>query len=605
MFIRPFSLVLVCALACSLAGSLSRAADTLLYFTSPTCGPCQTMRPIIDEMLSEGVDIRKIDVSTAQGQSAASQYQVTGVPTFIVVRNGMEVHRQSGSTTKSSLMLRMDVGEQSYHSPRNGPHWNFTPKATYHKAVVKVNGGSGTYVILASGVYGIMTAAHVATATIEWQDGTRSVQTNRYDDKDGHDASFFQLDAPHPTIQPLRIATQEPKIGETLEVVGFGGPRRELRHYSGKVKGFEYDGVMSLDCAVAAGDSGGGILNSRHELVSVVSAGDDGEWSNEEARAHPTLLAPRWTPVRDFIARVLAKIGCDPSTEPGMRKLPPRYDDWYPPQEQEPLPLPEPPTPAPFPEKPYEPEKIDIPDVVFGSPEWREMQNRLSQQELASKKAQDSIDKLAEESAKNLKSSQNEILQKQESNLQTAQEKILQQQGEGLEATKNTLLKKLSELAKEKVKEAVVEKAPESAVGAWALASKVAPLLGIGGGLGTVGIAAGYWIARRRLAKRFGKPDPEPVQTVASRQEAPQSPTIDTMQDTRFVPSPVVVMSDSPPQPARVVETNKYVDVQSDRYQKAYNWASKNLAERDGVRAREVIQVLDGLMKQYLAADKG
>lgn len=77
----------------------------LLDFWASWCGPCQVMKPIIEELekeLSGKVEIEKIDVD--QNQAKASEYGVMSIPTYIVLKDGKEVGRKIGVTAKADLL---------------------------------------------------------------------------------------------------------------------------------------------------------------------------------------------------------------------------------------------------------------------------------------------------------------------------------------------------------------------------------------------------------------------------------------------------------------------------------------------------------------------
>ena len=77
---------------------------TLVDFYATWCGPCRMMSPVIDQTKNEVGDranILKVDVD--KNKEAAIKYNVRGVPTFIIFKNGEPVWRQAGIIPKKLL----------------------------------------------------------------------------------------------------------------------------------------------------------------------------------------------------------------------------------------------------------------------------------------------------------------------------------------------------------------------------------------------------------------------------------------------------------------------------------------------------------------------
>lgn len=79
------------------------------YLSAVWCGPCKAFKPIVNEVcasMSGKVQLQQLDVDTAGSQIA--DLRITSVPTMILYKNGVEVHRTSGVQSKQSLKALLE-----------------------------------------------------------------------------------------------------------------------------------------------------------------------------------------------------------------------------------------------------------------------------------------------------------------------------------------------------------------------------------------------------------------------------------------------------------------------------------------------------------------
>ena len=84
---------------------INQNTPVLVDFFADWCGPCKMLAPVLKQVkdnLGDAVSIIKIDVD--KNQALAAQYQVKGVPTIILFKNGKQVWRQSGVLQKDEII---------------------------------------------------------------------------------------------------------------------------------------------------------------------------------------------------------------------------------------------------------------------------------------------------------------------------------------------------------------------------------------------------------------------------------------------------------------------------------------------------------------------
>lgn len=76
----------------------------LVDFYADWCGPCKMMAPVIEQFSREmGDKVRIIKIDVDKNPLVATTYQIQGVPTFMLFKNGNTLWRQAGVVPGSVL----------------------------------------------------------------------------------------------------------------------------------------------------------------------------------------------------------------------------------------------------------------------------------------------------------------------------------------------------------------------------------------------------------------------------------------------------------------------------------------------------------------------
>lgn len=84
---------------------INSKTPVLVVFFADWCGPCKSLAPILKEVKEElGNNIKIVKIDVDKNLPLASKYQVRGVPTMILFKDGKQVWRQSGVLQKSEII---------------------------------------------------------------------------------------------------------------------------------------------------------------------------------------------------------------------------------------------------------------------------------------------------------------------------------------------------------------------------------------------------------------------------------------------------------------------------------------------------------------------
>ena len=68
----------------------------LLDFYADWCGPCQMLKPIVEEFEKKYPEIKVTRINIDENEEMAEKYGVSGIPCLVALKDGEEVAREVG-----------------------------------------------------------------------------------------------------------------------------------------------------------------------------------------------------------------------------------------------------------------------------------------------------------------------------------------------------------------------------------------------------------------------------------------------------------------------------------------------------------------------------
>lgn len=83
---------------------LNSPVPVLVQFSSVLCGPCNAMKPVLDDLAADLGDGGKVVVvEITINERVVEEYGIASIPTLIVFRDGRQIHRMIGMKSKDYL----------------------------------------------------------------------------------------------------------------------------------------------------------------------------------------------------------------------------------------------------------------------------------------------------------------------------------------------------------------------------------------------------------------------------------------------------------------------------------------------------------------------
>ena len=82
---------------------------TVVDFWAPWCGPCRKMGPVLDEIAGdfEG-KIKVAKINTDENLKTAKEYQISGLPSIVIFKNGEAKETLVGLMPKSAIISNIE-----------------------------------------------------------------------------------------------------------------------------------------------------------------------------------------------------------------------------------------------------------------------------------------------------------------------------------------------------------------------------------------------------------------------------------------------------------------------------------------------------------------
>ena len=72
-------------------------------FFATWCGPCQMLSPVLEELSQELTNVEIVKVDVDEAPELAEKYGVFSIPNVVMIKNGQEVDRFVGFSTKEAV----------------------------------------------------------------------------------------------------------------------------------------------------------------------------------------------------------------------------------------------------------------------------------------------------------------------------------------------------------------------------------------------------------------------------------------------------------------------------------------------------------------------
>ena len=79
-------------------------------FSAVWCGPCRALAPVMNEIKGQFSNVKFTDYDVDTAYEAAEEYGIRSVPTVVIVKDGVEINRFTGMSSKLAYVNAINEG---------------------------------------------------------------------------------------------------------------------------------------------------------------------------------------------------------------------------------------------------------------------------------------------------------------------------------------------------------------------------------------------------------------------------------------------------------------------------------------------------------------
>ena len=87
---------------------LNSETPVLIDFYADWCPPCKKLSPIVEEVASENSNVKFVKINVDYSESLAIKYNISSIPTLVLIKEGKEVDRSIGLISKTQIESLID-----------------------------------------------------------------------------------------------------------------------------------------------------------------------------------------------------------------------------------------------------------------------------------------------------------------------------------------------------------------------------------------------------------------------------------------------------------------------------------------------------------------